>query len=88
MVKTLAHLGFRNHDGSFTVWGWYWLVLSVLVFAASLLAFVVPGLMCRVARLRDVRHASLLVRLLSVATGAMAVWFGLMAITAGPGQLV
>jgi hypothetical protein len=87
-MAMLAHLVFRNPDGSFTVSGWYWLVLSVLVFAVSLLAFTVPGVMCRVARLQSIRRATLLVRLLSAVTGGMAVWFGLMAVTAGPGQLV
>jgi hypothetical protein len=87
-MAMLAHLMFRNRDGSFTVSGWYWLVLSLLVFAGSLLAFAVPRVICRAGRLQDVPYATLLVRLLSAAAGGLAVWFGLMAITAGPGQLV
>lgn len=83
-----AHMVFRNPDGSFTVSGWYWLTLSALVFAASLLAFAAPGLVCRIARLRGIRRAPRLVRLLATVTGGLAVWFALMAVTAGPGQLV
>jgi asparagine N-glycosylation enzyme membrane subunit Stt3 len=84
----LAHLIFRNSDGSFTASGWYWLVISTFVFAGAMFTLVVPQATVRRARLQNVGQAVVMVRLFSLLVGAGAIWFGVMAITAGPGQLV
>jgi hypothetical protein len=85
----LAHLIFRNSDGSFTAAGWYWMVLSVAVILGAIILVAFPKIVVkRVGLLRTTPHAVLLLRLFYAAVGAMAIWFALMALTAGPGQLV
>ncbi len=84
----LAHLLFRNSDGSFTVTGWYWVTLSTVVIVLSLVYMIFPDAVARKARLQSFPHAAAAVRVFALVTGSVATWFGLMAITAGPGQLV
>lgn len=84
----LAHLTFRTPGGSLTGWGWYWVVISTVVIIGSLFNVIAPQVICRMARLESMPHALSGIRLFSLVTGAGAIWFGLMALTAGPGQVV
>lgn len=43
----LAHVVFRNLDGSFTPAGWYWLLISGWVLLGSTAYFIAPGIAFR-----------------------------------------
>lgn len=85
----IARLMFRNIDGTFTASGWFAIALAGFFAAGAILFMVFPTFaISQNPWLRRTPHPVVLARLISVVMAAIAVWLGLPAVAAGPGQLV
>ena len=85
----LAHLVFRNVDGSFNAIGWFWLALSVVVVIGAAWNLVLPQRMIQKTEwLKTASHPLAKLRLLATVALVVGVLFIVVAVSSGPGQIV